>query len=202
MSYGRDASASVVGGSGCGDPCQFNGLSKTSRSLTNSVLSFRRNAPLSMLSHESRAFASPGPPNCVSVKAVVKRAPRCRSARHTFSKTRDVAMRCRINQTAFPPNADCSQDIVASAHDCANVRLVKLLQNPSRGSLQFVLKNDKANEVQARFDLISFHLLNLHPVELRDVSSSTADDTVAFVCIIRELFVVILWDYESSGVSC
>lgn len=57
-------------------------------------------------------------------------------------------MRRLLNKTALSRNADSCQDVVASAHDLPDIRIVKFADDICRCLLELVLKNDEADELE------------------------------------------------------
>ena len=103
-----------------------------------------------------------------------------------------------VHQIALSCHADCSQDIVAGAHDIANSGLVELLDHPSRSRFELVLKDKEADEVKVRFSFRASHLLRFEPAQLDETFSCASNDSKASVSIVPQQVVVVTWDYSDA----
>lgn len=100
-------------------------------------------------------------------------------------------MRGLVNEVTVPGNAYSRENVVSCTHNFPDTGLGQLIKDARRGRLQLVFKDDESNEIQSRLCFVSFHLLNLHPIELRNVLSSTSNDAVPPVGIICQKFLVV-----------
>ncbi|KAH3663094.1 hypothetical protein OGATHE_004670 [Ogataea polymorpha] len=74
-------------------------------------------------------------------------------------KRRNVDFAARFDQAALARDADCSENVVAGAHDGAQLGIFKVFQRPFGGTLQTVFENQKADEFQLRFALFTRKLI-------------------------------------------
>ena len=79
----------------------------------------------------------------------------CRSLDHIPKEDLSVS----LNNVAFPPHRDGSEDIVAGGHDGTDVSLVKGLYHTHCYWLELILHNKKTQEGQVALNLISGDLL-------------------------------------------
>jgi hypothetical protein len=66
----------------------------------------------------------------------------------TFNQMRNEAWFIGPKHFAFARNANCCQNIVTSAHDIANSRLVQLGNHTGSARFQLILEDDETYELQ------------------------------------------------------
>lgn len=169
MSYGREASPSGGGGKGV------------------RVSVSRPNTELSMLSQHSLASGSRKSP-----MYVVSYGPVLTRKQLTFYKSRHKAMCATIHQSTLAGNTDGRQNVVASHHDCADIRIQQLLDHACGGGFELVLEDDEADEIEIALYFSTSHLLSLDPAQLLQVSSSAGNDTIPLVGVERKPFFIVL----------
>ena len=93
-------------------------------------------------------------------------------------------MRRLVHESTLAGHADGCQDVVARYHDCSYFSLPDLREDRRSSGFQFVLKDDKPDKVQARFDVLPLHFLRLYPAELRDVLCSATNNSITLVSVV------------------
>lgn len=127
--------------------------------------------------------------------------PRLRIHGVTFHKMRNIAMRRLLHKTAFSRNTHSCEDVVASAHNLPDIRIVKLAYDLGGRVLELVLENDKADELKIGLCVCARHLLHSHPVESGNFFGSTGDHAETSVGVETKEIVEVDGHYRSSAVD-
>lgn len=112
-------------------------------------------------------------------------------------------MRRAINQRAFSGNADCSENIVAGAHNLSYAGLFEYFDSLSSRCLQLILEDYKAYQIKITFCCLTLHLLQRCPV-VRNLFRRASYHAEASMGVEAEEFLVIRWDCTTSvyGNAC